>query len=292
MKASKNQYDFFEKISIFENMPIKYRILFLGVACSFLGIWKSLGIFQERYPDAFTLNKVVYDQKGDFASTPCLNLSNQTFSYIGHGSQSIAFESEDHTTVLKLFLKEKIEGKKKYHVGSPLNLISSYYQKKELRRRQKKQSNLVATFQCYVRAFDGLKEETGLIAMHLTATEDPSQCFIKDWEGKKWTLDLARASFVLQKRAQPLFEIIKNVDQEKLLVTMDAFLERRAKKGFRDLGQGRIFDRNYGFVNDQIILMDVGRLGFSEEVRKNPKMEIEKMQQRFRERLVILQSPQ
>lgn len=266
----------------------------LLIACCCFGIWLTTKASHIRLPDEFTVDKIVQDRENGVVSSCPLELLQQNFSYLGHGTQSIAFVGEDQKTVLKCFLQKKINGDKKYRFVSFRDV---FFRKEKMRKRQlHKEKDLQFAFERYANAFQFLKEETGLLAIHLSATRGiyPT-CQITDFQGKKWILDLDRASFVLQRRAIPLGQVFTpdktEVEKQLFFQEMDRLLEARACKGFFDLGQGRIFDANYGFIGNQAILFDVGHLGYSDEVRMHPEAEIKKMQKRLRERFFCKKIP-
>jgi hypothetical protein len=169
------------------------------------------------------------------------------------------------------------------------NLIPLLQREKMIRKKQHKEKEFFSLMQCYSNAFSHLKEETGLIAMHLSATDgEYPLCSIRDLHGKEFLLDLDRASFVVQSKATIVRDVYRSLetDEEKksFFQAMDTLLEKRAQKGFKDLGQGRVFELNYGFLEGKAILFDVGRLVYNEEVAMDPLPEIEKMQGRLRDR--------
>ena len=254
------------------------------------GIWLGNFLHHLRYPDTFTLDKIVHDRVERFSNSNCpADLLQQKFSYLGHGTQMIAFEGEDKKTVLKLFLQKSIKGEKKFRIKSLKDRVPFWRRKKEKKKQLHREESLQSTFQHYAKAFEALKEETGLIGIHLSATRgEYSPCYIRDFHGKEWVCDLDRISFVLQAKALPVRDVFPGLQTEEekrnFFQAMDTLLDQRARKGFKDLGQGRVFDANYGFIGDRAILLDAGRLGYSEEVRLHPEPEIKKMQGRLRAR--------
>lgn len=260
------------------------------IGCIAVGVWVGSHLLRQRYPDAFTLDKIVYDQTTEFPNSDCpVDLLKQKFSYVGHGTQMIAFEGEDKKTVLKLFLQKSVSGKKRYRMKSFRDWVPALRREKEKKKKRLKEEDLCATFQHYAKAFEVLKEETGLIGIHLSATHGQfPTCIVEDFDRNEWVCDLDRASFILQVKATPVREVfprLKTIEEKHdFFQAMDSLLEQRARKGFKDLGQGRFFDGNYGFIGNKAILLDAGHIGYSEEIQHHPDLEIEKMKQRLRER--------
>lgn len=268
-------------------MRVRKRLLQCALFCVLIGsVWVFVLLSHVREVDAFSLDKVIYDNREGMNSSCPLDVLSQKFSYIGHGSQAIAFEGEDKKTVLKCFLKKKISGEKVYKIPSLCDWIPSWRREKVIRKQQKKEKKISSLVQSYSSAFSHLKEETGLIAIHLSATEGQYPvCSVRDFRGKEFLLDLDRASFVVQSKATIVRDVYNSLQTEEektsFFQAMETLLERRAQKGFKDLGQGRVFEFNYGFLEDKAILFDVGRLVYSEEVAMDPLPEIQKMQSRL-----------
>ncbi len=260
------------------------------IACAFLATLAMISIQNTRHPKAFTLEKIAQAKWNEFPSTDCpLELLNQPFKYIAHGTQMIAFEGQDGKTILKFFLVQKIDGKRKTPLRSFTNLIPSLKLKKMEKKQSIQTENLRFAFSCYAKAFEELKEESGLIGLHLSPTKkDYSPCILEDFDGKKWAVDLDHTSFILQKKVQTVGEIFPTLQTEEekrnFMEAMETLLEYRTRKGFIELGQGKMFNDNYGFVDGKALVIDVGRLAYREEVKQNPEAEIERMKTRLHTR--------
>jgi hypothetical protein len=263
------------------------------IALVFLSSVALISSQKGRHPNTFTLEKIAQDKWAEFPSTDCpLELLNQPFKYIAHGTQMIAFEGKDGKTILKFFLEQKINGKRKSPFRSLTNLIPTLKQKKSIKKQEISTKNLRFAFACYTKAFEELKEESGLIAIHLSPTKkDYPSCIVEDFDGKKWEVDLNRTSFIVQKKVKTVGEIFPTLrtDREKqnFIQAMEQLLEHRTRKGFIELGQGRMFNDNYGFIDDKALVIDVGRLAYREEVKQNPQAEIERMKTRLHNRFSI-----
>lgn len=243
-----------------------------------------------RLPNAFTPQKMAQNKWDEFPNTDCpIELLNQPFKYIAHGTQMIAFEGEDKKTILKFFLENKIEGKKQYFLRSISNLIPSLRKKKEIKKQAIKEKNLRFAFACYAKAIKDLKEESGLIGIHLSPTKNlyPT-CTVEDFDGKKWQIDLDQASFILQEKVRTVGEIFPTLqtreEKQKFIQAMEDLLESRTRKGFQEMGQGKMFSDNYGFIGNRAYVIDVGRLAYSEEILQNPEPEITRMKTRLHNR--------
>ena len=206
---------------------------------------------------------------------------NQRYSYLACGKQMTAFESADHRYVIKFFnprpvLKKRwFRDSKKWRRFSSLKWISNAYFKRKER--------LTKLYQRYQMGFEELKEEAGLVFVHLKpSTSLLSKMHLVDKGGKSHQIDLDTYPFVLQKKATLVtcqldlfirernFEGIKrSIEQLRTL-----FLSR-AKKGFTDRIQ--TLHNNYGFVDELAVQIDLGRIRKDESVQKMPEQEFEKV---------------
>ncbi len=239
---------------------------------------------EERLPDEFSVEKVAMDIKGDFPVYPLPNLTEiaeQPFHYIGHGAQAVAFASEDGKWVLKFFLERSMHGKKRFPIPKPTHWIPSHRKKRHERRNRIYQENLFKTMRNYVGAFERFKEKTGLVAMHLAATDDPLPLVhLFDNRQQEHWIDLKRASFVMQKKAVPVKEKLAQLpDMEKgqALRALEEFFAMRAKEGFLDVERNFMIEANYGFIGNTPIQLDAGSIEYMEELKAAPEQEIARM---------------
>ena len=242
---------------------------------------------EERLPDEFHLNKLALDIQDDLP--PCgnipelLRVAKAPFHYIGHGGQAVAFASEDDQYVLKFFLKKSFHGKKKYPFPKISHWIPSRRKASQERREKASLRSLRKALHSYVTAFEKLKEKTGLIALHLAATKEPlSIVTVLDQNGEKHEIDLARASFVFQKKAKLVREKLDSLptkeDKLQALSSLSHFFEERARSGFIDIERSFMIESNYGFLGNQPIQLDVGNIEYLEELKNSPEEEIRRMQ--------------
>lgn len=229
-------------------------------------------VFSNNAP-TLTPNQALKEQASD--------ILNQRFFYVGHGHQMTAFESEDHRYVLKLFnprpalnpeVFQSIRGMK--HMCS-LKWISHAYLKRQPLIRQLANS--------YKIAFEELKEETGLVYIHL----DDSTCLSKavhlsTKKGAQEWLQLDKVPFILQAKAEIAADRIglllreNRIEEAKTaLANLYTFFEERARKGITDRQQ--TLYNNYGFIGDRVVQIDVGRIRKDENIQKMPGAEIKRV---------------
>lgn len=262
---------------------------------------------EERLPDEFTVEKLALDMQEESlrnqeVQTPPLfsvrqvqtspsamglsklaELKDKPFHYIGHGGQSVAFASADNRYVLKFFLKKSLHGKKKYPIPKPTHWIASHRKARQEKREQTALNSLLRAMHNYANAFEKIKEKTGLIALHLTATENtlPTVTLLDPY-GEEHFVDLDRASFVLQHKAELLEEKLSRLktkkEKKQVLASLHRFFEQRAKAGFIDNEKNFMITSNYGFLGDEPIQIDLGSIEYSEQLESYPKPEIDRLQ--------------
>ncbi len=193
---------------------------------------------------------------------------SQTYTYLESGSQSYAFVSEDNAYVIKFFKH------KRWRLNpliDALPLPPSLSAKRE-RWKQKKKETVDATFESCVTSYREFKDETGLLFVHLNKSSLNHILTVKDRIGFKHQIELGNVEFVIQKKAIPtgpyllsLKEKGKTEEAKKALSALLDFTVKRAEKGYSDKDPHLI--RNFGFINDQAIEIDIG--GFHRDPKKD-----------------------
>ena len=181
---------------------------------------------------------------------------NQPFRYLGRGRQCFAFESEDGKYVLK-FPRTDIYKTPLWAKALP---VSRYRQKLE-KTHKAREAFILDSFRI---SFHELKEQTGLLALHLGQSPPSSQSLrVIDALGCSHHLKLWATPFALQiKRPilmQEFIKALKAKKEEKAKQILDALLiviKERAEKGI--LNRDRSFLRNYGFDGEKAYQIDVG----------------------------------
>jgi hypothetical protein len=177
---------------------------------------------------------------------------SQTFKYLGKGAQAYAFESEDGKYVLKLF-------KMRRFTSSWLDCLCPHV----VRRRHR---NLTLVFNGYKYGYQHLREETGVVWIHLAKTNVFHQKLnLVDPKGKPLCLDVDSTEFVIQEKAELLFSRLerlhregKEEDVEKAIQSVLELVQKRTDKGFVD--RDKAVSNNYGFVGSRPIHLDLGSL--------------------------------
>lgn len=219
----------------------------------------------------FFINKKHFDPTNLYTEIPrgseetaeIAPILQQRFFYLGEGSQIYAFLSNDGKTVLKLF-KAKHNKPYKWH-----RIFQEFKTKDWSQSQYKWKLKFQDTCRRYRMAFMDLKEETGLIYIHFQHTPLPLLVELRD----KYTfqIDLAKYPFILQKKAVLAPDYIRK--NPVGVQALKDFFQIRTLKGFSDPRQ--TLSKNYGFVEDQPIQIDPGKI---EPFTGDCEMEIEKIQ--------------
>lgn len=181
---------------------------------------------------------------------------NQPFHYIDKGSQCYVFESEDQKTVIKFF-----------RFSEPRSSLKIF-----------------TLFNAVHIAFERLKEETGILYIHLNPTTlglPVLRC--KDAIGRSYALPLDECRFAVQKKAQKfqcaMEEAIKSPALMKTRI--DQFIElllSRTAKGVYNSDPS--LSRNFGFLEDRAIELDFGN--YRPVIPHTQTAEIERYAERLR----------
>jgi hypothetical protein len=197
------------------------------------------------------LSQMPPDSRWDLPPSPeqasLSSLVRQRFTFLGSGGQCYAFLGEDKTTVLKFF--------KHTH---PLSSI----------------------FESCKLAWDELREETGLIALHLNRTSDLyGWTTLIDNIGIAHRIDLDSTEFILQKKGEPLFEALQRAidarDTQTALRCIEGTIDLLSlfcQRGIADTD--RAIKRNFALLNGRIIAIDIGSFMRDHSMREKRKTEL------------------
>ena len=163
-----------------------------------------------------------------------ISILDQPYYYLDKGSQCYVFESKDGEYVLKLFRYDQ-----------PTN-----------------DTKVTLLFNGCKAAFDYLKEETGLIFVHLNPTPMGLGTVIcRDPIGREVEFQLDQCRFAVQKKAKPFRETLLNAksNREEMQRLIDQFFDllvARTEKGV--LNSDPSLSRNFGFLDTCAIELDFG----------------------------------
>jgi hypothetical protein len=177
------------------------------------------------------------DQNPNFSGCLGIDLKGPFF-YLGRGLQCYAFTDRSGEFVIKLF-------------------------RSDLRRHRTPQlfeKKIRRTFDSYTLAYNHLQEETGLLALHLNATQGilPNAIFY-DRMAIPHTLPLDQLYFVVQRRATSFTQTLMQANSEELPQLIDSLhqlIEKRIACGIHKTDGS--LPANVGFIGMRAIEFDCG----------------------------------
>lgn len=203
--------------------------------------------FCEKQTDGFTLLKIAptlpFNKEWEVNNSLTAELPaifSQRFYYLASGGQCFVFVSEDDQYVVKFFKHP----------------------------RKNRMRKLLRDFRSYKIAFEHLARECGLIYLHLNKTSNlHCKAKVVDKLNIEHTIDLDDVEFIVQKRADLVANHLnKLLSQNEMAKAEEAIrsiyelILLRCKKGIYD--EDAKIHRNFGFIGNQAVLLDVGRLKY------------------------------
>ena len=190
----------------------------------------------------------------------------QPYTFLGAGSECFVFLSQDGKSVIKFFKLDTLRPvylfrgliAEDYSAYAPES--ASSLRKRVAGMRAFRIQRTLNSCKC---AYDHLKEETGLIYMHLNPTPIVQKTLtLYDACGIAHSVDLQAARFYLQERAtvweKHLLTLKKNKEEERAKKCVDSLCDliyRRCQKGFADRDP---LCKNFGFIGDRAVEIDIG----------------------------------
>ena len=244
-------------------------LIALTVFCCLLGaldrrLWKanhgfSLSIIETSMP-----------LKQSLKMTAPQEIFKQSFYYLGRGSQSFVFESEDKKTVLK-FYRFPSHLRKIPWAHHPFGYLFSSKRQKIKAYNLKK---LHLSLHSFCLAAEPLSKETGVLYVHLAPTSELCQkVHLIDRRGSHYYLPLDPLTFIIQKKGAPFLSVFKTATQEmqkQMLDSLIMLIAKRCEYNITDLDN--MDNDNYGWGNNEAMHLDIGR--FQEKADLNAKDEI------------------
>jgi hypothetical protein len=212
---------------------------------------KSFGFSPARITSNFAYNpewEIV--EPRDLASLK--TIFDQKFKFLAVGSQSYAFVSQDNKYVIKFFIMKH-----------QIPRISDLWHPEKVEYRKQ---NLFSIFKAHKLAYTELKQDTGLIYIHLNKSQDlQTMLQVIDRFGRTHSIDLDQTEFVVQEKAELIFTHLKKLldkgsktEVQKCIHSTLALVQRRMALGISD--HDKAVKHNYGFIGDRAVHLDIGRL--------------------------------
>ena len=194
----------------------------------------------------------------------------QKFHYLGKGAHCYAFVSEDEQYVIKFHRFAS-----HMRIFPWLNHPFSYRFNAE--RKKIKEYNLQKlsyNLQNYKNSYSDLKEETGLIFLHINKTDTLDRTVtLIDKTQAEYQIPLDKVTFILQHKANLIYPTLdqlvaeKKIPEAKKVVTSIIHLIAQCcQKGYVD--DDPVLRKNYGLLSDRAIHIDVGDLIKNETVKE------------------------
>lgn len=256
-------------------------LLILGAAGHVIYLYnhREFGVKDYYHPFVLGLKETIYP--GEEIKREASEILDQPFTYLSYGGQMTVYQSQDQKYVIKFFNPRSVIKESWFHQFekwrrfNSLKWITNTYIRKKLRLKK--------YFLRYEMAFKDLKEESGLVYVHL----DPSTCLSKsvnivDKEGKHHLVPLDAYPFVLQKKVELTMEhlgrLVKSGDVDGAKKSVEQIYElflSRAQKGYTDRLQ--TLHKNYGFFEGRAVQLDVGRIRKISSVAEKPIKEMKRI---------------
>ena len=249
---------------------LKATITLFLFSLGFLGVQDLC----RKQTKGFALSKArsSYDLKGDLALSSqeleqVRSILSQPFRFMTKGLQCYVFVSQDDKYVLKLLKWKEIEPPLwTQYVPDP------WVEDLKKRKKEKKEHD----FTSYRIAFDELKEETGLIYLHMQKTEGLNiPLCLYDPIRIRHLIPADGIEFILQKKAEPFLSYFAKheSDEEIMAPFFSSFVHVIQKRIERHISDSDIsLEYNTGICEGKPVLFDIGNLSYLKK-SSNPSYE-------------------
>ncbi len=220
--------------------------------------------FCHKQTDGFSISRIQFkrDKKIDSSipQAPVLAILNQPFHFLDSGNQCFAFLSQDGQYVLKFF-KYVDHAAPVWTTKVPLlNRLKPF----RLKRQKKIGWKRKRDFHGYQLAYHHLKQETGLLWIHLLPSKKIyPEIQLFDKLNISHPLDLNKTPFILQRRATPIYaqfsQWIKAGEFGKVKQGISNLISLCALKLSKNIHDDDVhFYSNFGFIAETPIQLDPG----------------------------------
>lgn len=198
------------------------------------------------------------------------SIFNQPYTYLARGAQCFVFASQDGRNVIKFFRLCHMRAPKWMTVLTFPLIFERYRLGKILERRRSVEKD----FNSYKIAFEEMKEETGLLYIHLNKTDHlKKHLTIYDKIGVVYDVDLDQVEFLVQKKATLVYPTIEKLlktqglsSAKQAITRLVQLLKFRCEKGIFDKDPD--LNTNFGFLDLCPVQIDIGRFRYDEERSK------------------------
>ena len=200
-----------------------------------------------------------------------LKILDQKFKYLNKGSQAFVFTSEDNRYVIKFIALNKYREPFRKKLLGIFHIGKNYRENRILNRNR----NLKNALCSYKIAYELLKNETGIIYLHINKNEKvfTKKINIMDKMGTSYKIDPNKTLFIIQKRAKKLKPYITKLAKENNNSEIEKIISDYLELSFSELKKGVINKdsavKNMGYVNNHLIELDLGRFQKKDDIEKS-----------------------
>lgn len=187
---------------------------------------------------------------------------DQPFKYLGKGRQSFVFVSQDDKYILKFIKCQRINVSDIY-AKFPL---PPFLNKKRQANMAEREDRLARHFTSMALAYDPLKEQTGLLFLHIEPTREVQKMVtLIDKLGFSHNVEIDTVPYALQIKAQKVGAVLgklwkkRNIPEltKRLDQLIDLFIER-ASFGIINPDSSLVQRNNIGYTPTRAIYIDIG----------------------------------
>lgn len=194
---------------------------------------------------------------------------DQSYHYLGKGCQSYVFLSDDGNYVVKFFKYQRFRLQPWVAYFPPFPGVENYRQDK-LTSKWNKLNIFVTSWKI---AFENLKDESGLVFVHLNKTTNLNKhLLIYDKMNMKHVLNLDEMEFCVQRRAEPLQQTLiddkqtgRHVKAQELLTRLLGLILSEYQRGIADNDHALL--QNTGVVDNRPIHIDIGQFVLNDKFK-------------------------
>lgn len=195
---------------------------------------------------------------------------DQPYTYLGKGCQSYVFASEDGKYVIKFFKYQRYRLQGWLTYFPPLPAVVKYREYKT----EKKWGKLNGFVTSWKTAFENLKEETGLLFVHLNKTSHLQRhVVLYDKIGLRHEVSLDEMEFCIQRKADMLCDTLLDYKArgeqdkgEQLIHQLLSMILSEYGRGLADNDHALM--QNTGVAEGKAVHIDVGQFVFNDAVKE------------------------
>ncbi len=214
----------------------------------------------------------------------------QKFRYLAKGCHCYAFVSEDQQYVIK-FHRYASHMRRFSWAYRPFSYLFNEHRQKI---KEHNLERLLVNLKSYKDSYSNLKEETGLLLLHINRSDHLGKSVILvDTMRNEYRISLDDVTFLLQRKADLIFFKLETLIREnrideakKLVSNVILLIKACAQKGYAN--NDPVLRKNYGILDNRAIHIDVGDLIQYEEMKlkKNYIPHIKSVTKALRQQLV------